>query len=522
MGIQIRIACRLIVVAALCGLGLPGSAASAENGPSGAAFESIRAEDLRKDIGFLTSPNLEGREAGTQGGYAAAEYLRGQLAALGLPGACPKRGYFQPFAPNFRNVLAVLGGSDPHLKHQIILVGAHYDHIGREGVGERAPQKKAYCPGADDNASGTAAVLALARAFRRLPQPPRRSILFAFWDAEEKGMLGSTHFVTQGADSLDVPGRVVLAVNLDMIGRLRDDHLHVLGTRTSYGLRRLVSRHNDRVGLAIDFPWAMDPKADHYPFYNQGIPVLVPHTGLHEDYHRPADTAASLHVAGMQRIAGLMLTILVELANRPEGPSFREAARSETESTRLALERQTVTLPQRLGASWQSRSAPGRGLVISEVVDGSGAARAGLRPGDRILRFAGREVRTDLELQTAVMIAPARVRALVEHRGRAEPSEVTVELQGHPFRVGITWRVDDAEPGTVTITHVVDPSPAFRAGLKPGDRLYQVNGRDFSGELELYERLRTPSGPLRIQVERDGRLRDVEIDVEATPLPKAA
>jgi S1-C subfamily serine protease len=161
-------------------------------------------------------------------------------------------------------------------------------------------------------------------------------------------------------------------------------------------------------------------------------------------------------------------------------------------------------------------------VVVSEVVAGSAAAKAGLRPGDRILRFNGREVRLDADLQAAVMIAPPRVTVLIEHPGEPKPVEVTIELKGVPFRVGITWRVDDGEPGSVIITHVVDGSPAAKAGVKRGDRIYQVNGRDFSGELELFERLRTFPGPLRFQVERAGQLRSIDVSVEPAPLRKAA
>jgi len=518
MADRLRVAHRLALATVLCTIGLLHAAAE-ENASFRTALESIRIDQLQGTVTSLTHPRLEGREAGTRGGLAAAEYLRDQLAALGLPGAGPDKGYFQRFGANYENVLAMLAGRDPKHQGEVLLVGAHYDHVGYGHQGSRLGEAGVLHPGADDNASGTAGVLQLARAFRLLTPPPRRSILFAFWDAEEKGMLGSKHFAAN--PSLG-PARVVLAVNLDMIGRIRENRVSVRGTRTSYGLRRLLSRHNEQARLTLEFPWAMEANADHYPFFAEGIPVLMLHTEMHDDYHRPADAAGALDASGMQRIVRMLFSAAVELADRPEVPAFREASRTETDEARLALERQTVTLPPRLGVSWESRSTPGRGLVVSDVAAGSAAAKAGLRPGDRILRFNGRQLRLDADLQAAVMIAPRRVAMLIEHPGQPKPAEVAIELQGAPFRVGVTWREDDAEPGSVIITHVADGSPAAKAGLRPGDRVDQVNGRDFSGELELFERLRTLPAPLRFQVERDGQLRSVEVPVEPAPLRKAA
>jgi hypothetical protein len=515
---RLRVLHRLAVAAFLCTIGLLPAAAE-ENASFRTALASIRSDQLQNTVQSLTDPRLEGREAGTQGGRATAEYLRDQLAALKLPGAGPDKSYFQRFGADYANVLAMLAGRDQEHQGEVLLIGAHYDHIGFGHQGSRLGEAGVLHPGADDNASGTAGVLQLARAFRLLSPPPRRSILFVFFDAEEKGMLGSKHFAAN--PSLG-PARVVLAVNLDMIGRLHENRVTVPGTRTSYGLRRLLSRHNEQARLTLEFPWAMEANADHYPFFAEGVPVLMLHTDMHDDYHRPTDVAGAVDASGMQRIVRMLFSAVVELADRPEVPAFREASRTETDEIRLALERQTVTLPPRLGVSWESRSTPGWGVVVSEVVAGSAAAKAGLRPGDRILRFNGREVRLDADLQAAVMIAPPRVTVLIEHPGEPKPVEVTIELKGVPFRVGITWRVDDGEPGSVIITHVVDGSPAAKAGVKRGDRIYQVNGRDFSGELELFERLRTFPGPLRFQVERAGQLRSIDVSVEPAPLRKAA
>ena len=189
-----------------------------------AALDSISAGELQQQVDFLADEEREGREAGTRGGLAAGQYLRDRLIRLKLHGAGSDNGYFQGFSPNFRNVLAVLDGSDAKLRDQVILLGAHYDHVGRGQKGNSLGTIGMIHPGADDNASGTSGLLELAQAFTRLAEPPRRTIVFAFWDAEEKGLLGSKHWIANPTIPLD---RIRMMMNFDMIGRLRNDRVIV-------------------------------------------------------------------------------------------------------------------------------------------------------------------------------------------------------------------------------------------------------------------------------------------------------
>ncbi len=200
-----------------------------------AALESIKADELGGQVGHLADDAMEGREAGTRGGHAAGDYLADQYARLHLHGAGAEGGFFQAFAPNFRNILVSLPGGDPRLREQVILVGAHYDHVGYGGRGYSLGPSGYIHPGADDNASGSASVLELAKAFTILSGPPKRSVLFAAWDAEEKGLLGSKYWLAHPTVPLD---HVAAALNLDMVGRLRNDHLFVFGVRSGYGWRR--------------------------------------------------------------------------------------------------------------------------------------------------------------------------------------------------------------------------------------------------------------------------------------------
>lgn len=390
------------------------------------AWESIRQDEIKQHVEYLADERLEGREAGTRGGQAAGDYLIGQLARLGLRPAGSDGAYSQPFGSNFRNILALMDGNDPERHEELVAVGAHYDHIGY-GTGGNSKGPAGYIhPGADDNASGVAGLLELAEAATFFAKPPRRAILFAFWDAEEKGMLGSRHWLAHPT----LPRRnVVFYLNLDMIGRLRSNRLVVLGTRSSYGLRLLCSRHNPDAELDLHFTWKMAPEADYFPFFERGIPVLALFTGLHDEYHRPSDRPELVDAAGIRRITRLALGVLDELANADSPPAFREASRQENEAVRKQL------------------------------------------------------------------------------------AETQPVLPAQPLRVGIVWRRDDAEPHSVEITAVVPQSPAHKAGLKPGDRIVEVEGLAPPGDDALADKLRTLPGPIRLRIERQGRLRTIEIQV---------
>ena len=191
------------------------------------AVSVISSVDLKSHVDALADDTFEGRAAGTRGGRAAAGYLRRHLASLGLEGGGEDGRFAQPFRNGCQNLLGIIPGSDPILKDEFIVIGAHYDHV---GYGSRS---NSYGPtgyihnGADDNASGTAALLELAEAFT--VQPSRRSILIAFWDAEEQGLWGSKHFISNPTIPIE---NIKLALNMDMVGRLRDNKLTIYGTRT--------------------------------------------------------------------------------------------------------------------------------------------------------------------------------------------------------------------------------------------------------------------------------------------------
>jgi hypothetical protein len=473
------------------------------------ARASISADELRRHVEVLADDTFEGREAGSRGGRAAGHYLGREFQKHRLSGGAAPRSYYQPFSGQYQNILALLEGSHPRLKRELIVVGAHYDHVGYGN------EQNSYGPtgyihnGADDNASGVAVLLELAEAFSRLEPRPQRSILFALWDGEEKGLLGSEHWVAQPTWPLN---QVRAALNLDMVGRLRGDQMEVYGARTGFGLRRLVSMNNAATNLRFDFSWTMREDSDHFSFYKRGVPVLMFHTGLHGDYHRPSDDLEKVNIAGMQRVAQMLFGVIGELANGPRLGGFRSASHGESSSTREMRERPIAPLAGRLGVTWQRR-AKTDGLQVMSVAPGSAAARVRLRPGDRIMRFDGLELPDGDTLRDWVLAAKAPATLTIERPGMSQPLPLRVTFAGPPIRWGISWSSDPAEPGAVMVTRVVPGSPAARAGLRFRDRIYEVAGESFAGEPE-FRRLLTAAetSPVDFLIERHGRVSSIEIE----------
>src|SRR5262245_44029632 len=235
---KLRSASRLPVFAAVVAVFAgPALCAAADRVAAKAAVASITKDELKTYVDVLADDTFEGRETGSRGGRAAGNYVLKAFEKLGLKPAGEEGTYLQSFGSASRNILGLVEGSDPQLKNQFIVIGAHYDHVGYGRANNSYGPWGYIHNGADDNASGVAGLLEIADALKRLQEPPRRSILLACWDGEEAGLLGSRHWISRPTVALV---RVAAALNLDMIGRMQNGKLEVLGSRTASGLRRLV------------------------------------------------------------------------------------------------------------------------------------------------------------------------------------------------------------------------------------------------------------------------------------------
>jgi membrane-associated protease RseP (regulator of RpoE activity) len=312
-----------------------------------------------------------------------------------------------------------------------------------------------------------------------------------------------------------VPLKQVCALlNMDMVGRLRDNRVFVYGARTGAGFHRLAALQNRDNTLFLDFNWEIKADSDHHPFFSQGIPFLMLHTGLHPDYHRPSDDAEKVNSEGIRLVSRLAFDIVLEWADGPQPARFRTASRSEGPDTQRRLEQPLPALPARFGVSWDDKDRSAPGLRVTQVTPGLPAAKAGLRAGDRILKFADQDVADGEEFRALVVAAKNPVAMTIQRPGEAAPQDLPVTLAGEPLRIGITWRTDDAEPGSVFLNRVAPGSAADRAGLKTGDRVYSIHGHEFATSDEFFSLLTTLPSPLELQVERRGQMRTVEL-----PLP---
>ena len=469
------------------------------------AISVIGDNDLKRHVDVLADDTFEGRGAGTRGGRAAAGYLREQLLSMGLKPGGKKGQYSQPFRNDCQNLLAIVPGSDPQLKNEYILIGAHYDHVGY------GSKRNSYGPtgyihnGADDNASGTSALLEIAEALKL--NPCRREIIIAFWDGEEQGLWGSKHFIANPTIPLD---QIKLAINMDMVGRLRNNELTIYGTRTWSGARSFIANVNsvsiNNQPFNIIFDWEIKANSDHHPFYENGIPYLMPHTGLHDDYHRPRDDAHKINSQGIQSVAKFTYRMLLEIDKRDSIPSFRDSAKQESPRTKKRFEVPLPAAPKRLGVTWKAATSLANGLLITSVARRSPASQSGIKSGDVILAFNGMTVDNDKAMRNAVFSAPviSQITILPQGGDAAEIKDIT--LRGRPMRIGISWRNDAAEPSTSMISRVVPGSPADAAGLKLADRIHAVNGIPWSDTAEGPHPLNNIALPFTIEFERNGRI----------------
>lgn len=282
-----------------------------------------------------------------------------------------------------RNVVAVLKGNDPLLKNEYVVIGAHYDHLGMGGPGSgtRALDTIAVHYGADDNASGVAAVIEMAYKYS-MEKNNRRSIIFAAFGAEEMGLIGASAFTADPPADL---ASVAAMFNFDMVGRLDtvNRSLSIGGTQTAIQSEEIINRLNPGFSLNLS-PEGSGP-SDHAVFYMQNIPVFFISTGAHGDYHTPADVAEKINFEGISDIVQYIWTLVQEVDNMEDALTFQE---SGSKSRRSRGGRLKVTLGVMPDFAGQEKS----GLRIDAVTKGKPASQGGMQKGDIITAINGNPV----------------------------------------------------------------------------------------------------------------------------------
>ena len=317
--------------------------------------------------------------------------------------------------PSF-NVVGILPGTDPKLKNEAIVIGAHYDHLGRGGEGSLAPREGEIHHGADDNASGTAGMLELARIFSA--QKPRRTIVFIAFSGEEEGLIGSNYYVNHPVVPL---ANTVAMINMDMIGRETQKKLIVGGVGTAQEWRTMIDAKNivptataslavpgvGSANLAINVPVNVNVNgqpvvaspgknfeltmtedgygpSDHSSFYAKQVPVLFFWTGTHNDYHKPSDTYEKINYEGEARILSFVASIVRDIDRSDARPKYT-VAKTDSQGRSTGFRVYLGTIPNYADSN--------DGLTLDGVRDESPAAKAGLKAGDKIVKMAGRDVK---------------------------------------------------------------------------------------------------------------------------------
>jgi len=358
------------------------------------------------DIRYLADDAREGRGVGTAGLDSAATYVARQFQIAGLRPA-GTNGFLQPFkldptAPALahsgigpaavENIVAMIPGHGT-LGNQIVVLGAHYDHLGYGGSGSLDPDSVGVVHnGADDNASGTAALLETARILNRRAAPEQRTIVFVAFTAEELGLLGSDYYVKHAIQPID---STFAMVNFDMVGRLRENKLIAIGTGSAPELPQLLDSVNTGYGLGVspvDDPWG---RSDHSSFYAAGVPVIHFFTDNHEDYHRTTDDWNTINVQGIQRVSLFAADVAWALATRTGPLTYIDVPQPQ----------QTVAggYGAWLGTIPDMSSSPG-GVRLTGVRSESPAEAAGIRGGDILVQLGDYEIK-DLYAMTDALRA---------------------------------------------------------------------------------------------------------------------
>jgi aminopeptidase YwaD len=296
------------------------------------------------------------------------------------------------------------------------VIGAHYDHLGYGEVGSLAPEPGDIHPGADDNASGTAAIMELARLLAQNRDRLKRSVLVIAFSAEEEGLLGAEHFLQNPTIPRE---NIVAMLNFDMVGRMSHNRVSVSGVGTAAEWEGILKAANTE-NLNLQLSQSASGGSDHMPFMRREIPVLFFFTGMHPDYHRPSDTWEKINYEGQAQIVALAERVVYDLASRPERPKF---TRPQQPQPQQGAQRSGFRVRIGLIPSYSEQD----GVLLEGVVPGSPAEQAGLKAGDRIIAVMGQRIRNIEELTS-----------LYDKMEPGKPVEFTIVREGKELKLQVT------------------------------------------------------------------------------------
>jgi hypothetical protein len=298
------------------------------------ALNSIKEETLKEDLYYLASDELEGRMSGKQGNRTAAEFIKQKFESFGLKTAYdrlpirrsnpgPKNETGDDFT---QNIYAWIEGTDPLLKDEIVVIGAHMDHIGYGPSMSRAPRQREVHNGADDNGSGTVALLEIAEAFSMLKYKVKRTVVFQAYSAEEMGLIGSRHYCDNPIFPLGNPDikKHIFMLNMDMVGWL--DNGQYLAFFNSGDSSPDVGKIIRDLGGKYSFAGGITSRgtsgSDHASFYNKRVPIAFLHTGLHRHYHTPTDDPDLINYSGLASVTAYAFELAWTVVQSEQRPAF--------------------------------------------------------------------------------------------------------------------------------------------------------------------------------------------------------
>jgi len=390
---------------------------------------------LMEHVRFLASPELQGRGLGSEGAERAAQYIADQFKAIGLQPGGDDGSFLQRFrsekGPEGRpveaaNVIGVLPGTKPEWKEQSVVVSAHYDHLGMGWPDVHKGDEGKVHPGADDDASGVAVMLELARAFAA-GEKPSRSIVFVSFSGEEAGLVGSKHYV-EHPGAFPLTG-VMGVVNIDTVGRLGTGKLSVLGTGTASEWQHIFRGAGFVTGVdSRNIPESIQ-SSDQTSFIAKGVPGVQLFTEAHADYHRPSDTPDKIDAAGLVKVATFAKEAIAYLAERPE-PLTNTIPKAAAQAPAAAEAQRPAPAPGRRVSfgSVPDFAFTGPGVRISGLVPGSPAEKAGFREGDVLLKIDEKPVANLAGFSDILKtLTPGQtVRVVYSRDGAEATTEVTV------------------------------------------------------------------------------------------------